>query len=316
MKWIDLARAYHGDPRGEPFKDVLELAIHAVKNDLARFPLATMHYMETWKKRDEGSRYRLAEVMAMLSRFETMAGAKDIFKLEVDLALHDFFGLRRQAEETRIFGRGVAHAFGKHLEIQLPDHPEIPSFIQERIRFSLWRLKEFWVIGGYRPTKSIPAIDPQAYTGYSRDFQDAEQELVRVMKDTGATASERQNVALIRSLTEIWQLIQEFRSNEIDFEMLVSLGALGLKEFLRSMPSRFVSYELQRLRYEDMNLPRKDGDLIDLAALSFGIAYCDVVVTERQWQHLVKRTKLEELYGTVVLSDLRELSPILVRGSI
>jgi len=37
------------------------------------------------------------------------------------------------------------------------------------------------------------------------------------------------------------------------------------------------------------------------------VVYCDVVVTERQWVDLIRRSKLEGLHGTTMLSDLGEL---------
>jgi len=34
----------------------------------------------------------------------------------------------------------------------------------------------------------------------------------------------------------------------------------------------------------------KESDLNDLAALSIAVAYCDVVVTEKQWAHVLRRS--------------------------
>ena len=49
------------------------------------------------------------------------------------------------------------------------------------------------------------------------------------------------------------------------------------------------------------------NDLNDIAYLTLGLAYCDVLVTERQWVHRIRQAKLDELYGTIVIYDLREL---------
>ena len=50
----------------------------------------------------------------------------------------------------------------------------------------------------------------------------------------------------------------------------------------------------------------------DKAALSIAVAYCDVVVTERQWVHVLKQAKGDEKMGTVLFSDLAKLPEALV----
>ncbi len=50
----------------------------------------------------------------------------------------------------------------------------------------------------------------------------------------------------------------------------------------------------------------------DLSALSRAIVYCDVVVTERVWADIVRRTALERRFNTTVLRDLAELVPLVV----
>jgi hypothetical protein len=156
--------------------------------------------------------------------------------------------------------------------------------------------------------------DVKAYTKYSDEFQAAEQELVQIMRDQKATAEGREQIALIRTMIDIFRIAEEPCAQAgISKDELFGLGADGLWAFLHALPSRLVDFELQNMRYRDLNLPRKPGDLMDMGFLGTAVAYCDVVVTEKSWSNLLHRTELCERFNTTVLSDVRDLGPILVR---
>jgi hypothetical protein len=59
----------------------------------------------------------------------------------------------------------------------------------------------------------------------------------------------------------------------------------------------------------DFNLSRKPAlnDMLDIAALSMAIIYCDVVITERFWVEIAERSGLSRRYNTIMLSDVAEL---------
>jgi hypothetical protein len=61
----------------------------------------------------------------------------------------------------------------------------------------------------------------------------------------------------------------------------------------------------------DMQRRIQPNDLHDILSLSIAIPYSNVVVTERMWQSAIIRTKLDKLYGTVVLKSTKQLAPIL-----
>ena len=91
-KWIDLARAASGRSDGEPFIDALAVCRFGVENGLASFPLSSVHYMETLKRKDAGSRGRLATVMRELSRYHSIAPARPVLRAEIDATLNSRYG--------------------------------------------------------------------------------------------------------------------------------------------------------------------------------------------------------------------------------
>ncbi len=52
--------------------------------------------------------------------------------------------------------------------------------------------------------------------------------------------------------------------------------------------------------------------MVDIAYLARAVVHCDVVVTEKQWVHELRRSELLEEHGTTALHDVAELPQVLV----
>jgi hypothetical protein len=57
------------------------------------------------------------------------------------------------------------------------------------------------------------------------------------------------------------------------------------------------------------------NDLIDVGYLSCAVGYCDIVVTERKWTHMLNQSDAPKRLGTTVISDLNDLTELLVSAS-
>src|SRR5213595_3678247 len=102
-KWIDLARAAHGDPAGARYKAALTAARAAVAEGRAAFPLSSGHYVETWRQSDDSRRGRLARTMSELSRHVTMASPPVLCNVEIDAYLHARFGRPSKPRTCSVF---------------------------------------------------------------------------------------------------------------------------------------------------------------------------------------------------------------------
>lgn len=67
-KWIDLARAAHGQPGGSDYEVALLVARAAVELGQVSFVLDGTRYMELYRRAEPESRRRLAVVMSELSQ--------------------------------------------------------------------------------------------------------------------------------------------------------------------------------------------------------------------------------------------------------
>lgn len=58
--------------------------------------------------------------------------------------------------------------------------------------------------------------------------------------------------------------------------------------------------------------PLHKNDYFDIMHLSAMLPYCDIVITEKKWVDLAKQAKLDKIYNTKLLSDIRLLPNILL----
>jgi hypothetical protein len=104
-------------------------------------------------------------------------------------------------------------------------------------------------------------------------------------------------VELQRYLHEIGRTVDEWGN----------AGPERLMGFWESIPSLHVEMELHTQMHRQKSKAWTTHDDRDIAFLALAIPACGVVVTEKFWVDLSRRRKLHDRYGTVLLSDLRDL---------
>jgi len=108
-KWVDLALAATGKPRGERFTDALAICRAGVASGTVSFPLDMYRYWETGKRRNDRSRNDVADVMRELSGQHTMAVPFGVLDQELDLALQRRFDRTEHPRQQQVFGVGMRH---------------------------------------------------------------------------------------------------------------------------------------------------------------------------------------------------------------
>lgn len=283
--WIYLGRAYHGRRDGDRYADALAVAEKAVADGTAVFPLSSTHYMETSLAPRQDWRDRLAEVMERLSGFVAIADQQVIVPHELDAAISHRFGLPEPGE-LALFGQGAAHAFR-----------------EPRYR------------GLDRTILSAPFLAPAARQAHERiddAFKQGRANQRQLFRSRGyGEGVKLRQAAIGRTLADIYvPLAQAVERAGISLDMFFDEIGNDLESFVNELPSRRVIFELQ-VAQDASAATFKEGDLRDLGALAVAIAYCDVVVTERQWTDIVRKAKLDDALGVTVTDDLAELPAIL-----
>jgi len=305
-KWIDLAKAYHGRQDGQKFAPALQASFLATEQDRARFPLSVMHYMEVGKSSQGDRRLRLAKVMAQLSRAQSIVSGPGIMKDLLAFWFSKAYGLNATPLEPQIFGKGINFAFGESAFTlkERFEQPILTSFLEDQLN-------------------SVEAIEwllshPEEVTRNTSvaDLRTREEELAKhansvrqIGKDYGREARWKSY-----SLSLIWQI----RNEILDAFKMIQTSPGGFFEnevllfrLLDEIPPLQVERELVVERDFHWDRPAAGNDMIDIAAISMAVPYCDVVVTEKFWANILKRLDLDKRYQTRITTDACELEDIL-----
>ena len=284
-----------------------------------------MHYIELAENPRDHHRKEAADVMMVLSQFNTMAPAARIIDEELAQALNRRFGRPAFPIKVKKFGHGVSFALtgeegrGKvtggseedRRELEAKLGMSVAEFEAEANLFAEYELLK-QPEGGIRD--QIPGYDPYA----ARRSADEELKSFNVLVDTVHNNPD----VVPRPLDAIYerQFLFEFLANYT--RALETAGFTRdrrpfrskeeLSEFLESMPSRRVATMLQFHYLKDVGKHWKINDLRDNVALSQAIPYCDIVVTDKEvWHVAVNQAHLDREFGTAILRRLTDLKACL-----
>jgi hypothetical protein len=305
-KWLDLSRAHHGEAKGQPYVPVLQRVVEAVKSNAASFPLSAGHYFETWKHADATKRRHLGEVMSIVSRHRTIGDYKSLTVVEIDIALREKFGAPKEPRTASVFGFGAAHAFGNP---ELADYRKIaaadPRFAGHGNAVAEFVERE--TISG--PPANLPVAGiAQPDLRSAEDYARGENELAAAFVAQGTDREEQERTIAYQELQSVLHIIIPALARAgVPVDDFLSLGADGLTDFMLSMPWRGAVLTVRQRRHREAHQKWKDNDLNDISYLNLGLAYCDVLVAEKQWVSRMLAAKLDKRCNTVVISDLRKL---------
>jgi hypothetical protein len=94
--------------------------------------------------------------------------------------------------------------------------------------------------------------------------------------------------------------------------LIYELDDAGMSDLIGRIPIADVDTQLQRFRHETSQKAWEPNDLNDVDSLARAIAYCDVVVTEKQWVAVAGRAGLADKYDVELLSGPEDLAASLI----
>lgn len=315
--WIYLGQAAQGRPRRPEHLDALEVIREGVDRGVLRCPLSAQHYMETMKRRDAGSRNRLGRLMFEVSARHTIAPPAQVVPAELDSALHRRYGKPFDRRPLRLFGSGVAFAFGQEDNLQGSGSDQFDPVIPLEQRVQLAALLadavELFALTG-PPEGPVPGLSGLASYRFDERYAEGERAFAKMLATEEGSAELKVGWIAASEMMDIIEPLNEAldRAHITKVESADLEGPDGLTGLLHDLPSRWVVHELRRQRHANRETKWKANDLNDLGALSVAIAYCDVVVTERLWTHLARQAHLDVENETFVVSDLADVPALIV----
>jgi hypothetical protein len=241
--------------------------------------------------------------MLRLSGGKMVAGLRQLVPAEIDLSLSHMFGRPAEPRTCQVFGLSICEVCGEQPWRFVPP-PGIQISPAQEARLDT--LFQNLLLSGPPREVQIPGHDPQAHRPFGRRFAQEQTELVRSLS---ARHGHRKLEALrAKGIIDISGPLGEAMTRAgLPPDVLGSLDRDGLTELLRGIPTRWAEVEMLYQHHLNPRLPWRDNDFIDLVNLSIAIVYCDIVVAEKLWIDMARRARLDELYGTVLLTDVAAL---------
>ncbi|MGH3201329.1 MAG: hypothetical protein ACRDP5_04635 [Streptosporangiaceae bacterium] len=319
--WISLSKTRVGHPDGARYLPCLDILQQAMESGKVILPLGRAHYMEVSKIKDVRQRADIANTMAVLSGFTTLAARKHRLRCEVAQALHQHLGRPLLPERLRPFGRGFAFAVG------VSDAPagrvrlmggasaqRSPQYLAE-LAFVLNQAAEYLLLRGPAPgdLASMPEYDPSAGQIIADARAYREQELFELLRTDPADKRRLGDIAHARGL--YWelgpQLPELLAPAGLSVESFFYKGKEWITSFLDMIPALAVRTSLVMQTNKNGTRAWTRNDIYDIDALEAAVPYCDVVVTEKYACHVMNQSRLADRFATKVVSSLDDLTPIL-----
>lgn len=309
-KWIDLARAETGHPKGDAFVETLAVLKRAVDEGRARFPLSAAHYYETGKRGDRKSRMELAATMVRVAGTLRIAPPHAIVPWEIQRALVEVFAFPSVVPDLPLFGPGVAHAlsaptmrFPVPTELNgVPLPPELQRHLLQRGTAIFEEMLLAAVVPDGMPDSMRLVLHDFKNLTDAR-FVQGQERVADFLQQVGRHRLE--DLMLRTAFEDIRAPLREAATRVgVDAEQLSYNG----RALIEAMPSRWVEMKLRHQRQANPQKVWEGNDLNDVTALAIAVPYCDMVVTERSWSAMLAAAKVPERFGTTVTPRLQDVA--------
>ena len=301
-KWIALSRAHYGRPDGEAFKDALASLQAAVANGELIVPFSLVNAVEAMIDRAADRRERFVPFIVAQSGNCAIFPEGSVCKVEVANAVRQVFGSGAPTPVRPLLVRhGFSHAIGMGLHIGAATAAESAIRHLDSPEMTVAFLLK--IAGDRDRINQARAGEARAVAVFERDrvrnvALDADQR--RMLEFDGLFfGAGPYRPALAAALDEQDHSVQDFRAKV--------QSPQDVMRFLSSIPNLDVLLTLRSIRDRDSVRPIAHNDIRDLDWLSVALPYSNVVVSEKHWGHQVRATGLDARYGTILLTDLRQL---------
>lgn len=308
-KWIELAKALYRTDASPEARDNVEKLKQAVAAGRLRCPVSETHLMEAYRIGDRDRRLQLASVFAAFSGGWFIAGRQARVGYELDAALCKLLSIPNASDPQRFdaFAQNFLWAFGDtaHLAALMSISPE--------------RLDQI--------SSSIGPINALlSYVG----FNDENVRRTAVVRMQASNEDLTDGIRKRRALTKSEAGDMRFRAYsaqlfvEVQDKIEAALRKIGKSSVdLMALPNEKIAslidlvpcWDIERclaVQVEQQWDRELDGnDTYDIAGLTAGIPYCDVVVTEKLWTHLCNACGVAARYNSRVVSSVFEIAPLL-----
>lgn len=317
--WITLSRIRRGLERDPALCAVYGQIVGLTRSGGIVVPFSLFTAIEASRYRKREGYSELVDVMVDLSRGHVIKPSSYFFGKEIENAMSRLVG-EKPAHDIRseIIGRGPADMINYTLDD-----------IKKKTPPGLHRAFQYVLSRGGGISEQFEAMRGDADAlkrclmsdGFLSDVREAYGSADGAISD--AEARRHKNSGMCREEHDRRLIVDDFYSNLIDemsrwsvrhgiqaHEIKNLLTPDNVEAFRRSMPAHHTRFTLARARDRKADKSIMINDLLDIAHLAAAIPYTDMVVTDKMAAHLATSEKLDEMYGCVVLDDLKGLAGV------
>jgi hypothetical protein len=262
----------------------------------------------------------IANVMARLSGFVTLAAHQHRLRCEVAQALHQRLGRPLFPERLHPFGRGYVFTLGAGNGLAGRVRPvggasaTMSPAAHAELEFRLNQAAEYLLLRGPAPEDlaAMPGYDLSAVQAIAAARAAREQELFDRLQADAAGVRRLGDIVHARGL--YWelgtQLPQLLAPAHLSVDSFFGKGKDWITAFLDLIPGLAVRTSLVMQINKNGSRAWKRNDIYDIDALEAAVPYCDVVVTEKYACDIINRSGLAGRFATTVIRRLDDLVPI------
>jgi hypothetical protein len=305
-----------GRPTPDGVQEALDVIEFASDFSLASFPLCPATYLEQLRNANARQRREVGTFMQRISKSHTMAApVQALVQREVDLALRVRFGLPMVPTAFQVFGKGISHA----IELDVLSHLTLPSAIKanpildKAVSELIVEDMERLAICGADGEEAEPALSDDQI---AHNFVVDEEDQARRFQECRASADVQHRTLIARELIRLLPLLVDASQRSAGpWQRMFEAGRDYLTAFVYDLP--VISSQIEMLRQQHRTPQRgwRTSDQYDVVAFSMAVVHCDIIVIEKHWANLMRRSGLDKRFGTVILSSLSQLPEHLIRAN-
>jgi len=292
--WIDLLKSNKGIKNYSDYQDIYNKVIETSNSEKHKYPVSACHIMETQKRSDHKSRYELLKFILETSKLNSIVTHSKILGLEVRNAILASLNIEMVDLSDKVFGNNLEHCFGqkntsfkdiKDIDflISIMDNPGRKSLVEEtneRDKKLAESIEQFRVKILDHPDKHKRKDIAEAYEHYHHYSKILTEEMMK--------------------LGLFFEDIEHIFEDKTTYQ-----------SFWINAPSIHIFQIMDYARNSNISRKVRPNDLYDLQCISIASAYCDIVVTEREWANILNQNNIGELYKTEIVYKIEELRNLL-----
>ncbi len=305
-KWIALARSHYGRDDGKQYDDALRAVRTAISAGTLLVPFSEINALEGMVHRDAARRERLARFMVELSGNISILSDCAICPAEVRNLLRKTFDRGQEFPIRRgVLARGLFNAFGKKMRIAggsdatnaaAQENAHSPEMTVEMLLAAADR-------NLFEQTRALEAASIGRF-----------EQARKRMAEAGLTPDQRLAIEVaslidkdLSPIPELTQTLKEMQIPASEFFGRFKNNGSEFIDFVHRIPTFDVWGTLALARDQDLVKTIPVNDFRDLLQLSVAVPYANMIVVENYWGHQIKATGLDDKYGTIVITDARQI---------